>query len=49
MGHSRIIYIRIRSVSDIQTLAFGSSVYIRYRSAAHVLSSTYKLASHIQT
>jgi hypothetical protein len=32
--------ISIQSVSDIQTLAFGSSLYIRYRSAAYVLSST---------
>jgi hypothetical protein len=27
-----------RSVSDIQTRAEGESLYIRYRSAAHVLS-----------
>jgi hypothetical protein len=35
--------IRIRSLSDIQTLSFGSSLYIRLRSAAHVLTSTKRL------
>jgi hypothetical protein len=29
-----------RVVSDIQTLAFGSSLYIRYKTAAHVVNST---------
>ena len=33
--------IRVRVVSDIQTLAFGSSLYIRYNTAAHVVNSTY--------
>jgi hypothetical protein len=33
-----------RVVSDIQTLAFGSSLYIRYNTAAHVVNITYKLA-----
>jgi hypothetical protein len=32
--------IRVRVVSDIQTLAFGSSLYIRYNTAAHVVNST---------
>jgi hypothetical protein len=32
---------RFRVVSDIQTLAFGSSLYIRYNTAAHVVNSTY--------
>jgi hypothetical protein len=38
-----IYNIRVRVVSDIQTLAFGSSLYIRYNTAAHVVNSTYKL------
>jgi hypothetical protein len=33
--------IRVRVVSDIQTLAFGSSFYIRYNTAAHVVNITY--------
>ena len=32
--------IRVRVVSDIQSLAFGSSWYIRYNTAAHVVNST---------
>ena len=28
-------------VSDIQSLAFGSSLYIRYNTAAHVVNTTY--------
>ena len=32
--------IRVRVVSDIQTLAFGSSLYIRYNTAAHVVNIT---------
>jgi hypothetical protein len=37
------IFATDRSVSDIQTLAFGPSLYLKYRSAAHILSaSTYK-------
>jgi hypothetical protein len=36
-----VVYnIRVRVVSDIQTLAFGSSLYIRYNTAAHVVNST---------
>jgi hypothetical protein len=35
--------IRVRIVSDIQTLAFGSSLYIRYNTAAHVVNSTYNI------
>jgi hypothetical protein len=38
---STIYNIRVRVVSDIQTLAFGSSLYIRYNTAAHVVNSTY--------
>jgi hypothetical protein len=36
--------IRVRVVSDIQTLAFGSSLYmyIRYNTAAHVVNITYQ-------
>jgi hypothetical protein len=30
----------LRVVSDIQTLAFGSSLYIRYNTATHVVNST---------
>ena len=33
--------IGVRAVSDIQSLAFGSSLYIRYSTAAHVVNSTY--------
>ena len=33
-----IYNIRVRVVSDIQTLAFGSSLYIRYNTAAHVVN-----------
>jgi hypothetical protein len=29
-----------RVVLDIQTLAFGSSLYIQYNTAAHVVNST---------
>ena len=39
---SHAIYnIRVRVVSDIQYLAFASSLYIRYNTAAHVVNSTY--------
>jgi hypothetical protein len=38
---STIYNIRVRVVSDMQTLAFGSSLYIRYNTAAHVVNSTY--------
>ena len=39
---SHTIYnIGVRVVSDIQSLAFGSSLYIRYSTAAHVVNSTY--------
>ena len=39
---SHTIYnIGVRVVSDIQSLAFGSSLYIRYSTAAHVVCSTY--------
>jgi hypothetical protein len=41
---STIYNIRVRVVSDIQTLAFGSSLYIRYNTAAHVVNSTYYMA-----
>jgi hypothetical protein len=34
------IELRVRVVSDIQTLAFGSSLYIRYNTAAHVVNIT---------
>ena len=38
---SHTIYsIGVRVVSDIQSLAFGSSLYIRYSTAAHVVNST---------
>ena len=33
----------VRVVSDIQTLAFGSSLYIRYNTAAHVVNSTSRI------
>ena len=40
---SHAIYnIRVRVVSDIQYLTFGSSLYIRYNTAAHVVNSTDK-------
>ena len=39
---SNVYNIRVRVVSDIQTLAFGSSLYIRYNTAAHVVNITYK-------
>ena len=44
-----VVYnIRVRVVSDIKTLAFGSSLYIRYDTAAHAVNSTYKtLYAHI--
>ena len=38
---SRAIYnICVRVVSDIQSFAFGSSLYIRYNAAVHVVNST---------
>ena len=44
----KIVYnIRVRVVSDIQTLAFGSSLYIRYNTAAHVVNITYKRCARI--
>jgi hypothetical protein len=39
---STIYNIRVRVVSDIQTLAFGSNLYIRFNTAAHVVNSTSK-------
>ena len=36
-----IYNIRVRVVSDIQSLAFGWSLYIRYNTAAHAVNSTY--------
>jgi hypothetical protein len=40
---SNVYNIRVRVVSDIQTLAFGSSLYIRYNTAAHVVNITYNM------
>ena len=40
--HKYILYnISGRVVSDIQPLAFGSSLYIRYNTAAYIVNSTY--------
>ena len=38
---SHTIYMSGRVVSDIQYLAFGSSLYIRYNTTAHVVNSTH--------
>ena len=39
---SHVIYnIPDRVVSDIQSLAFGSSLYIRYNTAAYIVNGTY--------
>ena len=35
-----------RVVSDIQSLAFGSSLCIRYNTAAHVVNTTYQLCKY---
>jgi hypothetical protein len=40
--------IRVRVVSDIQTLVFGSSLYIRYNTAAHVVNSTLKTRAGVR-
>ena len=43
---SHAIYnIRVRVVSDIQYLTFGSSLYIQYNTAAHVVNSTHTLTA----
>ena len=39
-GSHAIYNIRGRVASDIQSLAFGSNLYIRYNTAAHVVNST---------
>ena len=39
-GSHAIYNIGVRVVSDILSLAFGSSLYIRYNTAAHVVNST---------
>jgi hypothetical protein len=39
----------VRVVSDIQTLAFDSSLYIRYNTAAHVVNITYNTIRHYST
>ena len=42
--HSQIPYnIRVRVVSDIQPPVFGSSFYIRYKTATHFVNSTYSM------
>ena len=38
-GSHAIYNILVRVVSNIQSLAFGSSLYIRYNTAAHVVHS----------
>ena len=45
-GSHAIYNIGVRVVSDILSLAFGSSLYIRYNTAAHVVNSTYHTNSH---
>ena len=39
-GSHAIYNIRVSVVSDMQSLPFGSSLYIRYNTAAHVVHST---------
>ena len=37
---SQVLYnIRVRVVSDIQSLAFGSTLYIRYNMTAHIVNT----------
>ena len=46
---STVYNIRVRVVSDIQTLAFGSSLYIRYNTAAHVVTTVHIVQLKIVT
>ena len=41
MGSQVLHNIRVRVVTDVQPLAFGSSLYIRYNTAAHIVYSTH--------
>ena len=42
-GSHTIYNMSDRVVSDIQSLAFGSSLYIRYNTAAHVVNTNYQI------
>ena len=46
-GSHTIYNIRVRVVSDIQSLAFGSNLYIRYNTATHVANTTYYIYIYI--